>query len=443
MLFSDLYKSTRLPLSRLRQQPSTPASTGTDLDADLLSKDKAKNKEAVKKYLADKIRNDWEFKWPPVKPGAQISGSELEDPSVTKRAVEDLHEGLSHDHEDLVVGELDDNDDDDNDDDNDNDEDDDTASTYSNVSEDAAHYRQRLEWWSEMSDDETPGLSSAYRFDTPDTVGPTVQATTQVKSTKIRRAIREEESWNSGLACFNARRDAWTNAKVARVKPRTSSVPTSPMSPTRRMSFFRFASTSPPLVSPGVPLSPTFTRTSGDTTAVTSSDGDPKETRDGLDSAHYPVETLLPIAPPLLPPLNPMRASIVPASYPSLYDRIIVHSLTPSCPVNLADILKSCVVGWKRDGEWPPRSADVPPVVAVRRKTPERPTHSRGASAGRRMSLGFLGRRESAAAENTPADMAAEDGTSGNKGIRRSIQRVLGIGHERSGSNAGNAAPGP
>jgi hypothetical protein len=117
-----------------------------------------------------------------------------------------------------------------------------------------------------------------------------------------------------------------------------------------------------------------------------------------------------------------------------------VHSLTPSCPVNLSDVLRSCVVGWKRDGEWPPRSADVPPpVIAVRQKKQTNGAiHSRGPSAGRRMSLGFLGRRESAAGDTQVGDPAPEDVGSGGKGIRRSIQRVLGIGHERSGSNASN-----
>lgn len=448
MLFSDLYKSTRSPLLRLRQQPNTAEAVGTDFDADLLSKDKVKNKEAVKKYLADKIRNDWEFKWPP--PGRVVQkdapgagGANLAAEKAPERPAKESKEALPHDQGDPTVEKLDDvdNNGNDNNDDNDNDDDADTASTYSTVSEDAAHFRPRLEWWSELSDDDTPGVSSAYRYDTPDTVGPTIQATTQAKSAEIRRAIREEESWNSGLACFNARRDVWTNAKTARVKPKPSSPPTSPVSPTRRMSFFRFASASSP-VSPGVPLSPSATRTSGDTTAVTSSDGDSKEHPTKADSSQYPIETLLPIAPPLLPPANPMRASIIPASYPNLYDRIIVHSLTPSCPVNLADVLKSCVVGWKRDGEWPPRAAEVPPVVAVRKKKPERPTHSRGSSAGRRMSLGFLGRRESAAADTTAADTAPGDGNAGNKGIRKSIQRVLGIGHERSGSNASNTVPG-
>ncbi|KAH6656817.1 hypothetical protein BKA67DRAFT_532066 [Truncatella angustata] len=430
MIFSDLYKSTRLPLARLRQQ-SNQATPSIDYDADLVSKDKAKNKEAVKKYLADRIRNDWEFKWPRAdKPtdgnGSKSDGANSED--AKQHDIQESREISSHDLEGRSVEKTEDDGDDD-------DDDDDTASTYSTVSEDIAHFRPRLEWWSDFSEDEVTVHPSAYRFDTPDAVGPTVQATAHTRQTKIRRAIREEASWNSGLACFNARRDAWTGAKVVRVKPKPSSAPTSPLSASRRMSFFRFASTSPP-VSPGAPLSPTTTRTSGDTNAVTSSDGDPKEYPPKADSSQYPVETILPVAHPLLPPANPMRASITPSSYPNLYDRIIVHSLTPSCPVNLADVLKFCVVGWKRDGEWPPRPAEVAPVVAVRKKQRDSVTsQNRRPSTGRRMSLGFLGRRESATGDTPTGTAATEDS---GKGIKKSIQRVLGLGHQRTGSNVSN-----
>ncbi|KAF7515968.1 hypothetical protein G7054_g14352 [Neopestalotiopsis clavispora] len=432
MLFADLYKSTRSPLSRLRQQSG--ANPEADFDADLVSKDKAKNKEAVKRYLAEKIRNDWEFKWPRPDTGA-VSAAATSSEHATNGSVEASTEAPADNHEDTTADDVDANNDDGADDS------DDAASVYSTVSEDPAHFKPRLEWWSDWSDDDTAAISSAYRFDTPDAVGSTVKATAEAKRAKIRRSVREEEAWNSGLACFNARRNAWTAAKTVRVKPKAPSTPTTPMSPSsRRLSFFRFVSSSPP-ASPGQPLSPETTRTSADTTAVTSSDGDSKD-QPRVSSAQYTVETLLPLAPPLLPPANPMRASITPATYSNLYDRIIVHSLTPACPVNLGDVLRSCVVGWKRDGEWPPRQAEVPvSVVAVKnKKKAAKPTHSRQSSNGRRLSLGFLGRRESTAGDaQQPGDPAAEDSAAG-KGIRKSIQRVLGLGHERTGSNASNPA---
>ncbi|KAH8677505.1 hypothetical protein BX600DRAFT_506540 [Xylariales sp. PMI_506] len=448
MLFADLYKSSKSPLSMLRRQ-SQPLPQ--DFDADLVSKDKTKQKEAVKKYLTSKVRNDWDFKWPPVAKASpsdsrlnQASDSatvpdSVEPPQVSvdisspnadvdpAPAADRQQDSVAQEAATTIeeVGE---------------DDDDDAASTYSTVSEDLAHWRPRLEWTSDLSDDDFNLTSpSAYRFDTPDAVGPTVQATALAKRADRRRAIRKEEAWNPGLACFNARREAWTGAKTARVKPKVVSTPVSP-APSRRMSLFRFTSPTSPThpLSPTLPLSPTSTRQSGDTTAALSSDSESREAPSKLDSSTYPVETLLPLAPPILPPANPMRASITPAAYASIYDRIVVHSMTPSCPINLSDVLRSCVSGWKRDGEWPPRPAEMSmPVVAVRKKKLDSGAakgHASRPSASRRLSLGFLGRRESSAT----ADAAAAHDDAG-KGIKKSLQRVLGLGHDKTPSSVSNA----
>ncbi|KAI0137181.1 hypothetical protein BJ170DRAFT_46893 [Xylariales sp. AK1849] len=444
MLFSDLYKSTKLPLARLRQQ-SQPAPADGDVDADLVSRDKAKSKAAVKKFLAARIRNDWVFTWPPADTPLQTKVVAEESLAAQESTPSKQDKPQPSEQEDLEVEEIS--------------AADDAASTYSTVSEDPGDWKARLEWQSDLSDDDAPISPSAYRFDNPDTVGETVHASALEKRAKRRRAIRKEEEWNSGLACFNARRDAWTGARTARVKLKAPSPPASPFSAARRMSFFRFGASSSPPKSPSSPLSPTATHMSGDTTAVASSDGETKEKERSPkpDSSLYPVETLLPIPPPLLPPANPMRASITPAAYGAIYDRIVLNSMTPSCPINLADVIRSCVAGWKRDGEWPPRAADAPaPVVAVRKKKRNSNAgHPQSPSMGRRMSLGFLGRRHSAADEpngqqgrrqsaaGLPGTQGAngsnEDGDSGgNKGIRKSLQRVLGLGHERLGSNASN-----
>ncbi|KAF4508317.1 hypothetical protein G6O67_004715 [Ophiocordyceps sinensis] len=64
MIFSDFYRSPRSPLSKLRHHhnqgsahlpTATPDWVAAEY-ADLLSKDKAKQKEAVKRYLSDKDR---------------------------------------------------------------------------------------------------------------------------------------------------------------------------------------------------------------------------------------------------------------------------------------------------------------------------------------------------------------------------------------------------
>lgn len=426
MLFSDLYKSTKAPLSKWRHH-SHSAPTASDYDPDLVSKDKVKQKNAIKRVLADKVRNDWQFEWPP--PSAKSNlGSDGIEAAVKAQEEDPTAEGT--------------------------DSEDDAASVYSTVSEDLAHFRPRTEWLSDIPDDDdfdVPMSPSAYRFDSPDAVGTSVKAAALAGSAKRRKAVRDEMEWNDGLACFNARRDAWTGAKAARVRPKVvSPATTSPA--TRRLSFWGHLATSPspssPTESVGVttPLSPSGTRTSGDTTCVASSDADAKEVKP-KDTSAYPVETLIPIPQPLLPPATPMRASITPAAYSTIYDKIVLQSATPSCPVNLGDVVRSCVAGWKRDGEWPPRATEPPPVVAVRKRRKD--SGADKALASRRMSFNFLGRRQSVGGD--PSNLArsksqAEREEAGHAGkvLRKSLQRVLGLGHERLASNASNqgAVPG-
>ena len=63
---------------------------------------------------------------------------------------------------------------------------------------------------------------------------------------------------------------------------------------------------------------------------------------------------------------------------------------------------------------------------------------------GRRLSLGgFLGRRESATGADSGAagTSPTHDDDATAKGIRKSLQRALGFGHDRSGSNVSNSGP--
>jgi hypothetical protein len=434
MLFSDLYKSPRSPLSKLRHGQPQPAPLAmpqqVDHDADLLSKDKAKQKEAVKRYLAEKIRNDWEFVWPPVANGPpehEFDGQAVtEAPEDAKAAAEDGTESTDENDADSEDG------------------DDDAASTYSTVSEDNAHFRPRADWASELSDNENPAALSPFRFDNPDAVGATIHASILARRSRRRRALRKEMEWNDGLACFEARRDAWTGAKTVRVHMKTTSPTTSFASLSPRRLFFRPSVPNSPAgipISPQSPNSHNQQRQSGDASAGVSDSSDPSKdgTKDfskqfskestrsnaSRSSQLYPVETLLPIPPPLLPPGNPMRSSITSAVYLSLYDKVVVHSLMPSCPINLKDMVRSCVAGWKRDGEWPPRpTAQDPGTIAVRRK---KKASNDQTKLTRRMSFGFLNRGEKP--EKAEKD---EEAAGTGKGIRRSLQRVLGLGHGHS-----------
>ncbi|WDK09327.1 hypothetical protein CGRA01v4_00605 [Colletotrichum graminicola] len=453
MLFSEIYKSPRSPLSKFRlsmsQQPLTLDLP--DYDPDLLSRDKHKQKEAVKKYLAAKVRNDWEFVWPPVAscpqndhvPPAADAPPEGEGVDQVHQETSDLRaEAAAATSQDEAVESME------SDEDDEEEEDSDADSVYSTVSEDLARFKPRLEWVSDLSDEEPPVSLSPFRFDSPDAIGAAVKASVADKRARRRRAIREEMAWNEGLACFEARRNVWTGARTVRVrtKPVSPTQTFSPLSP-RRL-FFRtsFSSGQP---SPTPPLHSLQQRPSNEATTAVSDGSDlskdpskeltAQKSKESHKSAAspasttYPIETIVPLSAPLLPPGNPMRASITPAVYMSLYEKVIVHALTPSCPVNLSDMIRACVVGWKRDGEWPPRpSAAEPGIVAVRRKK-KSATEGQGQNHTRRMSFGFLGRGEKADNHDESA----------GKGIRKSLQKVLGIGHHPASAApaAGNNGP--
>ncbi|KAL3300426.1 atrophin-1 [Colletotrichum asianum] len=464
MIFSDIYKSPRSPLAKFRhsmsQQPLTLDLP--DYDPDLLSKDKVKQKEAVKKYLASKIRNDWEFVWPPVIPPPKHNGDAEAAPKPTPapatQADAPVQAPVEQDQEtaepkpaatqtatnddDVAVESMDSSDEDE---EEGGFSDSDAESVYSTVSEDPARFKPRLEWVSDLSDEDPVPLSlSPFRFDSPDAIGAAVKASVAEKRAARRRALREEMQWNEGLACFEARRNAWTGARTVRVraKPVSPTQTFSPLSP-RRL-FFRSSMSQPspaPLgASPSSPPHSLQQRPSNDASAVVSDGSEltkeltaskSKESARSAASAAavtYPVETLIPLPAPLLPPGNPMRASITPSVYISLYEKVIVHALTPSCPVNLSDMIRACVVGWKRDGEWPPKPAADVGIVAVRRRK-KSATEGAGQNAVRRMSFGFLGR-----AEKTEGHDEAGTG----KGIRRSLQRVLGLGQHHPATGAGN-----
>jgi hypothetical protein len=176
-----------------------------------------------------------------------------------------------------------------------------------------------------------------------------------------------------------------------------------------------------------------------------------------------------------------MRSSIQPSMYGSLYDKVVVQSQQPSCPVNLSDMLRACVVGWKRDGEWPPKTlytvpAPVPApnaeVIAMRQWKAQKQRNKNAAAAsgsGRRLSLVGLFSGSGGAATKTASTVAATQevkdtkdkdkenglghsqshshsdegaGSSGKALFRRSLQRVLSLGQHGHTHNAANGNAG-
>lgn len=204
-------------------------------------------------------------------------------------------------------------------------------------------WKERDEWLSNASDSEadpttalkspmsTISERSPFRFDNPDDVGDSIQKTAQDrKRRRKKRLVEEIEGGNEGLRCFIERRDAWTGARHVKRPKRTASPP-------KRQSQ-----------SSG----------GGSSTAV-------EELEETEASEDEDVE--IPLGPPLLPTTNALRKSIRPESYNTIYDKVVLQQRTPSCPINLKDVTRSCVQGWKRDGSWPPKSVPESPTTRRRR----------------------------------------------------------------------------
>lgn len=150
-----------------------------------------------------------------------------------------------------------------------------------------------------------------YRYDSPDSLHQPVLS----RKRKRKRRLKEEMEWNDGLRTYVERRDAWAGA---RTRPKTPPPPPPPAfeSP--------YSQQAPPITNGTTPTpSP---------------------------------RTLVPVAPPILPPTHPIRATVQPATYPQIYSKIIIQGLAPTVPINLKDVVSSLVIGWKKDGEWPPKS---------------------------------------------------------------------------------------
>ncbi|MCJ1260678.1 hypothetical protein MMC22_000540 [Lobaria immixta] len=169
-----------------------------------------------------------------------------------------------------------------------------------------------------------------YKYENPDSLGLSMQ----VRRRKRHRRLRKEMDWNDGLATFIQRRDAWTGARVFPQNQGTDSIPlekgdlngSEPMIAAMALS------------SPG---SPSSSRSSRSSSPVTS-----------LESA-----PMIPMPPPLLSSTHPARAAVTPSAYPVIYSRVVTQGSTPGVPINLSDVVRALVQGWKENGDWPPKGS--------------------------------------------------------------------------------------
>lgn len=351
------HHSSAQAAQRRRNYANTNAMT--DYEADLTSKDRAKQKEAVKKYLAERIRQDWTWEWPRPENSSSEASPAVEAEPVASQKIEVADPEYER-------------------------------------------WKERDEWLSNASEEEesagmphsvsspdTPSTRhSPYRFENPEGVGDTVKRTQHDRKQRRKKRLAEELAWNDGLACFTARRDAWTCARrVSRAS----------------MGFSR------------VNTNKTIKRSS-----LSSEDGGSSTAIEHEEDDKWEDDTEVPVADPIIPPENAMRASITPTSYNTIYDKVVVQALTPSCPMNLKDVTRSCVQGWKRDGEWPPKSS-----------VPDLPKKK-----GRKMSVASLfgmEKRDDPVKENDGDKVERKPSGSA---IRKSLQKILSLGHSGNKDSA-------
>lgn len=210
------------------------------------------------------------------------------------------------------------------------------------------------------------------------------------RRTKRRRLMEEEMGWNTGLRTYVERRNAWSGAQVVKRKRPTASRRTSSKIMTSEQpadvagdgqsgngSGSRNSAEDVEIVDHESCMSSSLQLSATADTSVTTA---PDLQHD--DSSFTPLppgtepegsaiegdpETLIPVVPSIIPLSNPVRASIDSSVYPSIYSKVVIQSLTPTIPINLADMTKCLVQGWKADGQWPPQGT-AQDVVAVKKK---------------------------------------------------------------------------
>jgi hypothetical protein len=270
-----------------RRRVLATTSALTDYEADLTGKDRARQKEAVRQFLADTVKDEWKWEWPRV-----------EDPAPTAEPAEDSSGDERWKERDEWL---------------------------SNASESGDEKARKTVKSAEIQDPNAH-KDNPFRFESPDGIGDAIKNGQNDRKRRRKKRLVEEMAWNDGLKCFVERRDAWTGAR------RVSKSPGVGMTPIRKE------------------------KTSG---SLSSGDGGSSTAIEQEDDSEWEWDTEVPIAPPILPPENAMRSSITPSAYNTIYDKVVLQSLTPSCPMNLKDVTRSCVQGWKRDGEWPPKATEI------------------------------------------------------------------------------------
>lgn len=206
---------------------------------------------------------------------------------------------------------------------------------------------------------------------------------------KRRRQMEEEMSWNEGLRTWMERRDAWSGARTRReIRSRKDDSKSRSVTAangdhhdgemkdvddagnaTAAGQGIDTSTIEPSDLASKTQSSLSISGKDGktDTGAQADQEDDKEKPQQPVEPHHHhhhhdnldqkspliPDEPYIPVVPSIISSTNPIRASITSSMYPSIYSKVIVQSLTPTVPINLADVTKAMVQGWKSDGQWP------------------------------------------------------------------------------------------
>ena len=213
---------------------------------------------------------------------------------------------------------------------------------------------------------------------------------------KRRRLMEEEMQWNDGLRTFVERRDVWSGAQVNKGKKRPAALRKASSKTTDELprdiagdgqigngNRSSTGTEDVEMVDHGSCLSSSLPSATADTSITTAPDlqhddssftplqpeTKPREEEEEEEQGALEddTEVLIPVLPSIIPLSNPVRASIDSSIYPSIYSKVVVQSLTPTIPINLSDMTKCLVQGWKADGQWPPQGTAQDPLAARRK----------------------------------------------------------------------------
>ncbi|KAK4926120.1 hypothetical protein LTR28_012179, partial [Elasticomyces elasticus] len=147
-----------------------------------------------------------------------------------------------------------------------------------------------------------------FKFDSPDSIEDAMVARRMRRKRKREKALNDEISWNEGLAYFVARRNAWSCARNTDAKPTTTNGATRPRKDA--VDVKKSISISPNSDGSSSPTS--STSAASPPKSFPSRQSTPANPKNPPLTAVLTDDVRIPLAPPLIPSSNPIRARVKP-----------------------------------------------------------------------------------------------------------------------------------